>query len=55
MPVNIGTAVAGPLATAYGTSAILTAGGIVILVLTACLLLVPEVRHLERQRPAPAD
>ena len=38
-----------------GTSAILIAAGILILVLTAAVLFVPEVRHLQRQRPAPAD
>lgn len=51
----IGTVVAGPLATAYGTSTILTAGGILILVLTSAVLFVPEVRQLRRQLPASAD
>jgi len=50
----VGTVVAGPLAGAFGTSAVLTAGGIIIAVLTAAVLLVPEVRQLRRQAPAPA-
>jgi hypothetical protein len=48
----VGTAVAGPLAGAFGTRAVLAAGAIVIVVLTIAVLCVPEVRHLERQKPA---
>jgi hypothetical protein len=50
----VGTVVAGPLATVYGTSAVLTAGGILILALAAAGLLVPDVRHLRRRLPAAA-
>lgn len=49
----VGTAVAGPLAATFGTPAILTAAGILILLLTAAVLLVPEVRHLRRQQTQP--
>jgi hypothetical protein len=45
---------AGPLAGAFGTSAVLTAGGILIVGLTGAVLLVSEVRQLRRQAPAPA-
>jgi MFS family permease len=48
----VGTAVAGPLAGSFGTPAVLAAGAILIVVLTAAVLLVPDVRHLERQAPA---
>ena len=41
-----GTAVAGPLAASFGTSAVLTAGAVLIVLLTAALLLVPEVRNM---------
>ena len=50
-----GTAVAGPLASIFGTPAVLTAGGILIVLLTAAVLLVPEVRHMQRQTPARPD
>jgi len=49
----VGTAIAGPLATAFGTQAVLTAGGALIVLLPLLVLLVPEVRHLRRQQPAP--
>ena len=51
----VGTVVAGPLASSFGTSAVLVAGAIAIAVLTAAVLFVPEVRHLERHgaRPPP--
>lgn len=45
----IGTAVAGPLATVFGTSAVLTIGGVAIVALTGLVLCVPEVRGLRRQ------
>jgi len=52
----VGTAVAGPVADAFGTSAVLAVGGILIVLLTVAVLSVPEVRHLRRQLPAqPAE
>jgi MFS family permease len=45
----VGAAVAGPLAGDFGTSPVLAAGGALIVVLTAAVLLVPEVRQLRRQ------
>ncbi len=45
----IGTAVAGPLAGIFGAPVILTTGGILVVVLTAAVLVVPEVRQLRRQ------
>jgi hypothetical protein len=52
----VGTAVAGPVAGAFGTSAVLAVGGILIVLLTVAVLCVPEVRHLRRQLPAhPAE
>ena len=53
MPV--GAAVAGPLAAAFGTTAVLTAGGALVVMVTAGVLLVPEVRQLCREMPAPAE
>ena len=50
----VGTAVAGPLAASFGTSAVLTAGAILIVLLTAAVLLVPEVRNMQRQ-PVSSD
>jgi MFS family permease len=47
----VGTAVAGPLAGAFGTRAVLAAGAVLVVVLTIAVLCVPEVRHLERQAP----
>jgi MFS family permease len=49
----VGTAIAGPLAAAFGTAAVLTAGGVLIVLLPLLVLLVPEVRHLRRRPPAP--
>ena len=49
----VGTVLAGPLALALGTSAVLAAGGVLIVLLTAAVLCVPEVRQL-RRRQAPA-
>jgi predicted MFS family arabinose efflux permease len=48
----VGTAVAGPLAGDFGASPVLASGGALITVLTAAVLLVPEVRHLRRQTAA---
>jgi hypothetical protein len=48
----VGTAVAGPLLTAFGPAAVLDAGGVLIVLLTVIILMVPEVRHL-RRRPVP--
>jgi MFS family permease len=45
-----GVAIAGPLATSFGTTTVLAAGGCVIVGLTlAVILLVPEVRQLRRR------
>ncbi len=49
----VGVAVAGPLAAAFGTPAVLTAGGLVIVALTGAVLAVPEVRSMRRRPPAP--
>jgi MFS family permease len=50
----VGTVVAGPLAVAFGAGTILLAGGTLVVALTVAVLLVPEVRQLRRQPPAPA-
>ena len=48
----VGVAVAGPLASAFGITSVLIAGGLVIVGLTlAVVLLVPEVRQLRRRTP----
>lgn len=44
-----GTAAAGPLAATFGAPAVLTTGGILIVLLTAAVLFVPEVRHMQRR------
>jgi MFS family permease len=49
----VGTVVAGPLAGAFGTSAVLIAGAILVAALTAAVLLVPEVRGMRRQVVSP--
>jgi MFS family permease len=49
----VGTAVAGPLAASFGTATVLTAGAVLIAVLTAVVLLVPEVRSLQRRTVSP--
>lgn len=49
-----GTAVAGPLAAAYGTRTVLAVGGVLIIAITVPVLLVPEVRHLRRRSAPPA-
>jgi MFS family permease len=46
-----GIAIAGPLAAAFGTSAVLTAGGALVVLLPLLVLLLPEVRHIRRQQP----
>ncbi|MGH3168204.1 MAG: MFS transporter, partial [Trebonia sp.] len=43
-----GTAIAGPLAAAFGTGAMLIAGGVLIAILPLLVLLVPDVRQLRR-------
>jgi MFS family permease len=45
----VGTAVAGPAAGVFGAPAVLAAGAVLIVALTAGVLLVPEVRRLRRQ------
>jgi MFS family permease len=45
----VGTAVAGPLADDFGTPPVLVVGGILVAVLTAAVLVVPEVRSLRRE------
>jgi MFS family permease len=50
----VGTAVAGPLAAAFGTTTVLTVSGILIAVVPLLLLFVPEIRQLRRQPPPPA-
>ena len=43
----LGAGVAGPLAAIFGTAAVLTVGGALIVVLPVLLLLlIPEIRHL---------
>ena len=51
----IGTAVAGPVAERFGAAAILATGGAVIVVLTAVVLLIPEIRQLRRRIPVTAS
>jgi MFS family permease len=48
----VGIAIAGPLAAAFGTSAVLTAGGALVILLPLLVLLLPEVRRIRRQQPA---
>jgi MFS family permease len=45
----IGTAIAGPLASALGTQAILAAGGALVVLFPLLVLLVPEVRRMRRK------
>ena len=51
----VGTVVAGPLASSFGTGPVLLAGAVLVAALTGAVLLVPEVRQLQRQavRPQP--
>ncbi len=51
----VGIAIAGPLAAAFGTSAVLTAGGALVILLPLLVLLLPEVRNLRRLPPAIAS
>jgi Transmembrane secretion effector len=51
----VGIAIAGPLAAAFGTSAVLTAGGALVILLPLLVLLLPEVRHIRRRPPAIAN
>jgi MFS family permease len=46
----VGAVVAGPLADVFGPGPVLAAGGVGVIVLTAAVLFVPEVRHLTRAR-----
>jgi MFS family permease len=48
----VGAVLAGPLALTLGTSTVLAAGGVLIVLLTAAMLSVPEVRQLRRRVPA---
>lgn len=50
----VGTAVAGPLADAFGTATVLTVSGVLIAVFPLLLLFVPEIRQLRRKPPPPA-
>lgn len=49
----VGTAVAGPIASIFGTSTVLTTGGGLIVLLAAAVLLAPEVRNLRRNMDDP--
>jgi len=51
----VGIAIAGPLAGAFGTSAVLFVGGALVVLLPLLVLLLPEVRHIRRVQPAPAS
>lgn len=54
----LGAVVAGPAANTFGTPAVLTAGGLLIVLLTVTVLCIPEVRHMRRQvhaQPGQAD
>lgn len=54
----LGAVVAGPAANAFGTPAVLITGGVLIVVLTVAVLLIPEVRHMQRRvhaHPGQAD
>jgi hypothetical protein len=41
--------VAGPLAAAFGTAVVMTAGGALIAILPLLILLVPDVRRMRRR------
>lgn len=47
-----GIAIAGPLATAFGAPATLTAGAALLILLPALSLLTPEIRHMQRRKPS---
>lgn len=51
----VGIAIAGPLAVAFGTSAVLTAGGALVILLPLLVLLLPQVRHIRRKQPATSE
>ena len=51
----VGTMVAGPLLAAFGARSVLAAGGVLVLLLTGAVLLVPEVRQLRRVTFAPQE
>jgi MFS family permease len=50
----VGTAIAGPLAATFGTPAVLATGGAIVVLLPILVLLVPEVRHMQRNTPDPS-
>jgi MFS family permease len=45
----VGTAIAGPLASTFGARAVLSAAGALVVILPFLVLLVPEVRNMERE------
>jgi MFS family permease len=54
----LGAVVAGPAANTFGTPAVLTAGGLLIVLLTVTVLFIPDVRHMRRRvhaHPGQAD
>jgi predicted MFS family arabinose efflux permease len=44
------TAIAGPVATTFGTARVLTVGGALVAILPVLTLLIPEVRHMRRKQ-----
>src|SRR5262249_57068513 len=51
----IGATVAGPAGNAFGIPAVLAAGGVLILLLTATVLLIPDVRNIRLQPARPSQ
>lgn len=51
----VGSVIAGPLAGALGAPAVLAAGGAIVVLLPILILLIPEVRHMQRNSPAALD
>ena len=49
----VATAVAGPAAAAFGTTAVLTVSGALVATLPVLVLLTPEVRRIRRNNPMP--
>jgi MFS family permease len=49
----VGMAIAGPLATSFGTARVLTVAGGLMILLPVLVLLLPEVRQMRRRQPAP--
>jgi hypothetical protein len=47
----LGAVVAGPAATAFSGSAVQTAGGLLIVLPTVTVLLIPEIRHTAGTTP----